>query len=58
MWGSDAPFYSYAAKHEGRTLRLFSSREREIAALDLLSEAEKTVIMHDNILSFLGVSHV
>lgn len=58
MWGSDAPFYSYAATHEGETLRLFSSYEREVAALELLSAAEKQTIMHDNILRFLGVAHV
>lgn len=54
MWGSDAPFYSYADRH----LRLFSSYEREIAALDRLSEKEKTAILHDNTLRFLGVDHV
>jgi predicted TIM-barrel fold metal-dependent hydrolase len=58
MWGSDAPFYSYAATHDGETVRLFSSYEREIAALSLLSATEKSAIMHDNILRFLGVSHV
>ncbi len=58
MWGSDAPFYSYAATEDGETLRLFSSYEREIAALSLLSEREKSAIMHDNTLRFLGVSHV
>lgn len=58
MWGSDAPFYSYAATHDGVTIRLLSSYEREISALGLLSPAEKSAIMHDNILRFLGVSHV
>jgi predicted TIM-barrel fold metal-dependent hydrolase len=54
MWGSDAPFYSYA----DRTLKLFSSYEREIAALDGLSERERTAILHDNTLRFLGLSYV
>jgi predicted TIM-barrel fold metal-dependent hydrolase len=58
MWGSDAPFYSYAGAHSDGTLRLFSSYEREIAALRSLSEREKTAITHDNTLRFLGVSHV
>jgi len=58
MWGSDAPFYSYAATHDGTTLRLLSSYEREVAALALLSAEEKGAIMHGNILRFLGVSHV
>lgn len=58
MWGSDAPFYSYAGSHDGAVLRLLSTYEREIAALGLLSEAEKTAVMHDNILKFLGVAHV
>lgn len=54
MWGSDAPFYSYAAKHDGEVLKLLSSYEREVAALARLSEKEKTAIMHDNTLRFLG----
>lgn len=54
MWGSDAPFYSYAATHDGKTIRLISSYEREVAALALLSEKEKADIMHHNTLRFLG----
>jgi predicted TIM-barrel fold metal-dependent hydrolase len=58
MWGSDAPFYSYAGRHEGGTLRLISSYEREVAALALLSESEKRAILHENTLRFLGVKDV
>ena len=55
MWGSDAPFYSYAATHDGKTVRLLSTYEREIRALDQLSPAEKTAILHDNTLRFLKI---
>lgn len=55
MWGSDAPFYSYSATHDGKTISLISSYDREIAALGLLSNADKKAIMHDNILHFLGL---
>lgn len=55
MWGSDAPFYSYAATHDGKTIRLISTYDREIAALSLLSQSEKKAVMHDNILHFLGL---
>lgn len=58
MWGTDAPFYSYAATQDGNTLRLFSSYEREVDALSLLAPEERTAIMHGNTLKFLGVSHV
>ncbi len=54
MWGSDAPFYSYVAKHDGATLRLLSSYAREVAALGLLSDSEKSAVLHDNTLRFLG----
>jgi predicted TIM-barrel fold metal-dependent hydrolase len=58
MWGSDAPFYSYAGGHDGETLRLFSSYEREISALSLLEQSEKEAVMHGNTLRFLGLPHV
>jgi predicted TIM-barrel fold metal-dependent hydrolase len=58
MWGSDAPFYSYAGTHDDSTLRLFSSYEREVTALELLTEREKTAICHENTLQFLGVRDV
>lgn len=54
MWGSDAPFYSYAAKHDATPLRLLSSYAREVAALDMLSERQKTAVLHDNTVRFLG----
>ncbi len=33
MWGSDSPFYSYAAEINGQVVRLISTYEREVAAL-------------------------
>jgi len=54
MWGSDAPFYSYAATHDKVTLRLLSTYAREVAALELLSEAQKQAVLRDNTLRFLG----
>jgi len=56
MWGSDAPFYSYAAKHDKNPLCLISSYAREVAALGLLSDEQKTALLHDNIVRFLGRS--
>ncbi len=58
MWGSDAPFYSYAATHDGKTIALLSSYEREVAALGLLTAEEKKAVMHDNILRFLGLPKI
>jgi predicted TIM-barrel fold metal-dependent hydrolase len=33
MWGSDSPFYSYAAEINGQVVRLISTYEREVGAL-------------------------
>lgn len=33
MWGSDSPFYSYAAEINGQVVRLISTYEKELAAL-------------------------
>lgn len=33
MWGSDSPFYSYAAEINGQVVRLISTYEKEMAAL-------------------------
>jgi predicted TIM-barrel fold metal-dependent hydrolase len=33
MWGSDSPFYSYAAEINGQVVRLISTYEKEITAL-------------------------
>jgi len=33
LWGSDSPFYSYAAEINGQIVRLISTYEREVAAL-------------------------
>ena len=58
MWGSDAPFYSYAGRSADGLIQLTSSYEREVAALSLLSNQEKAAVMHDNIVQFLGESDV
>jgi predicted TIM-barrel fold metal-dependent hydrolase len=34
MWGSDSPFYSYAAEINGQVVRLISTYEKEMAALN------------------------
>ncbi|HUP81912.1 MAG TPA: hypothetical protein VM260_25395 [Pirellula sp.] len=33
LWGSDSPFYSYAAKIDGEIVRLISTYQREVEAL-------------------------
>lgn len=33
LWGSDSPFYSYAAQVDGQVLRLISTYQREVEAL-------------------------
>jgi len=57
IWGSDAPYYSYAARHDGQTLRLMSTYEKEVAALDALSETERLDVLHHNTKRFLGASY-
>jgi len=57
IWGSDAPFYSYGAIHDGKMLSLVSSYEREVAALSLLSESEQEAVLSANTRRFLGESH-
>jgi len=54
MWGSDAPFYSYAALHDGKPLALFSTYEKEVDALSLLSTPQRMDVMRNNALRFLG----
>ena len=58
MWGSDAPFYSYAGRLGDACVQLRSSYEREVAALELLSDEAKAAVMHDNIVDFLGAANV
>ncbi len=57
IWGSDAPYYSYAARHDGQTLRLLSTYEKEVAALDALTETERLDVLHHNTRRFLGASY-
>lgn len=54
MWGSDAPFYSYAASHNGTMLSLISSYEREVTALSELSLSARSAVLKDNTQRFLG----
>ena len=53
LWGSDSPYYSYAATFEGEMLRLLSSFERETGFLRALSDDLKDGIWR-NSLAWLG----
>lgn len=57
LWGSDSPFYSYVAMHEGRLLELKSTYAAEIAALLALPAPVREAISRDNPLRFLKTSH-
>lgn len=54
MWGSDAPFYSYVEEKNGKVLRLLSSYQREVDALELLNPTEQNAILYENTVRFLG----
>ncbi len=58
IWGSDAPFYSYSGGKGDEMIRLTSSYEREIAALDRLTDDQKMAVLHDNTVRFFGESYV
>lgn len=49
IWGSDAPFYSYADKD----IQLHSSYRREAAVLDALSSGQQELVSHRNTLAWL-----
>lgn len=54
LWGSDSPYYSFAATFEGQTLALLSSFERESGFVHALPDQQKSQIWH-NSLSWLGL---
>ncbi len=56
MWGSDSPFYSYAAVLGGKVVKLLSTYEREVAALTASPAEVVRRIAATNTLSFLKLS--
>lgn len=54
LWGSDAPYYSFAAPVEDETLALLSSYEAEASYLNALPGHMKQQISWDNILAWMG----
>jgi len=53
MWGSDSPFYSYAAEINGQLVRLISTYEREVTALKASNTAVVERISSTNTRAFL-----
>ena len=53
MWGSDSPFYSYAAEINGQVVRLISTYEREVTALKTSAPAVVERIANTNTRAFL-----
>lgn len=53
LWGSDSPFYSYAAEIDGKIVRLISTYEREIQALTKNGIDVVNRIAHTNTLDYL-----
>ncbi len=53
MWGSDSPFQSYVAKHEGTVVSLRSTYEEEASCLHGLPEKARALVGRENLLSFL-----
>ena len=53
MWGSDSPFYSYAAQLGGKVVKLLSTYEREVAALTASPAAVVRRIAATNTLNYL-----
>jgi predicted TIM-barrel fold metal-dependent hydrolase len=56
MWGSDSPFYSYAAEINGEVVKLISTYEAEVKALKASGDAVVQRIAGDNTLAFLGMN--
>jgi len=56
MWGSDSPFYSYAAEMDGETVRLISAYATEVAALAASPPAVASRIANTNTRSFLKLN--
>ena len=53
MWGSDSPFYSYAAAINGQVVKLISTYEREVTALKACGSEVVARIAGTNTLNFL-----
>jgi len=53
MWGSDSPFYSYAAAISGEVVKLISTYEREVIALRAAGEPVVRRIAATNTLNYL-----
>jgi predicted TIM-barrel fold metal-dependent hydrolase len=53
MWGSDSPFYSYAAAINGQVVRLISTYEKEVTALKASGPAVVDRIANTNTRAFL-----
>jgi predicted TIM-barrel fold metal-dependent hydrolase len=57
MWGSDSPFYSYAAEIDGNVVKLISTYEREVAALRANPPEVVQRIAATNTLKYLGLKN-
>lgn len=53
IWGSDSPFQSYVAKHDGKVVSLVSTYEQEVACLLALPGDLRTAAGCDNLLALL-----
>jgi predicted TIM-barrel fold metal-dependent hydrolase len=53
MWGSDSPFYSYAAEINGEVVRLISTYEKEVTALKASGPEVVARIANTNTRAFL-----
>lgn len=53
MWGSDSPFYSYAASLDGNVVRLISTYADEVQALKATGAQVVNRIANENTLAFL-----
>ena len=53
LWGSDSPFYSYAAEISGKVLKLISTYEKEMTALRAAGDEVVTRIACTNTLKYL-----
>jgi predicted TIM-barrel fold metal-dependent hydrolase len=53
LWGSDSPFYSYAAEIDGKVVKLISTYAREVKALTIHGQEVVNRIANANTLDFL-----
>ena len=53
IWGSDTPFQSYVAMHDGQLLSLLSTYEEEVACLHGLPAPLRDRVAHRNLLDLL-----